>query len=410
MKRLTVEQVRAEFPITRECVYLDTAYHGPFPTRAANAIKEFAEGKSTQPFPNGRQDVILQRVETIRGKVAALLGVSESEIWFPKSTTDAQAIVASALLRPGDQIVVGGLEHPANYTVWAALAGRGVKVTVVPHRNGRMDPADIESALTPSARAIGLCLVNTYNGYRQDLGALQGLARRHGLYLVLDAIQGMGHLNIDLSSGDVTSMAAGAYKWFCAPEGLAVAYLNRKVVASITPERVHFYNADVHGPEGWKGVIASMLEHGHAQDKPFDLEPGMVSLRGDARRLESAPSVVSLIGLEAVVDIMTEFGGMKAVEKRVLELGAKLRAALAEHGHMVISDTDPAHMSGITSVQVTDGQAFAAFASTRGVHVPPVVATKQGAQAVRVSPHFFNNEEDIAAFVEAMNAFRAKRG
>ncbi len=304
----------------------------------------------------------------------------------------------------------GGLDHPANYTVWADLAGRGVKVTVVPHRDGQIDTADIEKALTPAAKAIGLCLVNTYNGYRQDLGALCRVARDHGLYLILDAIQGMGHLDIDLRSGDVTSMAAGAYKWFCSSEGLAVAYLNHKVLDSIKPDRVHFYNADAQGPEGWRGLIGGILEHGHAHNGSFELQPGVVSLRHDARRIESAPSVISLLGLEPVIDIMTEFGGMEAVEKRVLELGFKLRAALAEHGHSVISDPNAAHMSGITSVQVPDGPAFAEFARVRGIHVLPQMATKLGAQAVRVSTHFFNDEEDITVLVDAMNAYRSRHG
>lgn len=400
MTPLTSQQVRSEFPVTRNSTYLDSAYHGPYPARAATAIQEFVAGKSRRPFPDGRQDVILQRVEAIRAKVAQLLDVAVEEVWFPKSTTDAQAAVANALLGPGDQIVVGGLDHPANYAVWATLAGRGVKVTVVPQRDGRIDVADIEHALTPAAKAIGMCLVNTYNGYRQDLGALGRLSRKHGLYLILDAIQGMGHLDIDLSSGDVTSMAAGAYKWFCAPEGLAIAYLNRKVVDSITPERTHFYNADV----DWKGMIGGLFTH----DRPFDLKPELVALRNDARRLESAPSVISLVGLEAVVDIMAEFGGMQAVQKRVLELGSKLRASLAEHGHGVISDPDAAHMSGITSVQMADGRAFAEFAKARNIHVLPTMATKPGAEAVRVSTHFFNDEQDIDALVAAMNDFRTR--
>ena len=409
MALLTPQQVRVEFPITRSCTYLDSAYHGPFPTRAASAMQEFVAGKSERPFPNGRQDVVLERVTAIRKKVAALLGVSSEEIWFPKSTTEAQLIVASALLRPGDEILVGGLDHPSNYTIWSHLAGKGVRVTVVPHREGRMDSADIDRAVTPQTRAIGMCLVNTYNGYRQDLTPLCRIARKHDLYLILDAIQGVGHLDIDLGSGNVTSIAAGAYKWLCSPEGLGIAYLNRKVFDRVTPDRVHFYNADASGPEGWRGLIGGMFEHGFAHDAPFQLQPDAVTLSADARRLEAAPSVVSLVGLEAVVDLMAEFGGMGAVERRVLDLTSKLRAALQEHGHTVLSYPEPASMSGITSVQVPDGPGFADFAKARNVHVPAQMATKPGAQAVRVSPHFFNNEDDIEALVDSMDEFRKRR-
>ncbi len=372
-------------------------------------MQEFVAGKSERPFPNGRQDVVLERVAAIRAKVAALLSVSPEEVWFPKSTTDAQAIVAHALLKPGDEILVGGLDHPANYTIWSHLAGRGVKVTVVPHRGGHIDPADLDRAVTPATRAIGMCLVNTYNGYRQDLAPLCRIARERGLYLLLDAIQGAGHLDIDLSSGDVTLVAAGAYKWFCSPEGLAVAYLNRRVVDKVEADRVHFYNADAAGPEGWRGLISGIIEHGFAHDAPFQLSPDAVKLRAEARRLESAPSILSLIGLEAVVDLMTEFGGMDAVERRVLGLTAKLRASLQEHGHTVLSDPDPARMSGITSVQVPDSEGFAEFARSRNVWVVPQMGIVPGAQAVRVSPHFFCNGDDIAALVDVMDTYPARR-
>ncbi len=403
---LTAQQIRAEWPVTKNAVYLDSAYHGPFPARSARAMQEFIAGKSERPYPNGRQDVILERVTLIRHKVARLLGVLPEEVWFPKSTTDAQFTIANALLNPGDEILVGGLDHPANYTIWSLLVRKGVKVTVVPHRGGHIRVEDLEKAVTPATRAIGMCLVNTYNGYREDLPALERLASSHGLYLILDAIQGMGHLDIDLSGGHVTTMAAGAYKWFCSPEGLGIGYLNRSVFDKIKPERVHFYNADAAGPDGWLGVIGGMFEHGFANDEPFQLKPDLVAVRPDARGLEGAPSVVSLIGLEQVVDLMSEFGGMPAVEKRVITLATNLRAALQEHGHSVISVSEPGRMSGITSVVVPDSKGFAEFAITRGIYVVSQMALKQGAQAVRVSTHFFNDDSDIAKLVDAMDAYR----
>jgi selenocysteine lyase/cysteine desulfurase len=369
-------------------------------------MQEFIAGKSERAFPNGRQDAILERVHLVRRKVARLLGVTPEEVWFPKSTTDAQFSVANALLKPGDELLVGGLDHPSNYTIWAHLAAKGVRVTVVPHRKGRIPVEELERAVTPATRAIGMCLVNTYNGYREDQPALEKLAADRGLHLILDAIQGLGHLDIDLSGGQVTSLAAGAYKWFCSPEGLGIGYLNRRVFSRVVPERVHFYSADANDPAGWRGLIGGMFEHGFAGGGPFQLSPDIVRLRPDARRLESSPPALSLVGLEQVVDIMTEFGGMAAVEKRVIGLAMNLRVALQEHGHTVLSTSDVAHMSGITSVQVPDSQGFAEFAKARNVHVLPQMATTQDAQAVRVSTHFYNDESDIAALVEAMDDYR----
>ena len=243
LANLTAEELRAEFPVHDSYTYLDSAYWGPYPKRTSDAISDFVQKRSTMAYPFGRADEDRVFVDEVRSKMAKVLNVTPEEVWFPKGTTDAISTVANALLRPGDEILVGGLDHPADYAVWSNLAERGIRVTVVPQRDYRMDAEDIERAISPQTRAIGMCLVNTYNGYRQDLDALSRVAGEHGLYLFLDAIQGMGHLDIDVANSNVTMMSAGAYKWLCSPEGLGVSYVSKDVIEDIIPHNVHFYSA-----------------------------------------------------------------------------------------------------------------------------------------------------------------------
>ena len=208
--RAQLADIRREYPITQRCAYLDSAYWGPYQVRSVHAMTEFARRRSELPFPDGRADSERKMVDQVRRKVAELLEVSENEIWFPRGTTEAINAVASALLKPGDEILVGGLDHPADYTIWGNLADRGILVRIVSQRDGCVYPEDVEASIGPRTRAIGMCYVNTYNGYRQDLQALSDIASRNGVYLFLDAIQGIGHLRISLHDSDVTVMSAGA--------------------------------------------------------------------------------------------------------------------------------------------------------------------------------------------------------
>lgn len=401
---LTPESLRAEFPITASCTYLDSAYWGPYPKRTAGAISDFVRRRSDTAFPFGRADQDRVFVNGVRSKIADLLGVSAEEVWFSKGTTDAISTVASALLKPGDEILVGGLDHPADYAVWANLAERGIQVTVVPQQDGRMEPDDVDHAVTEKTRALGMCLVNTYNGYRQDIDALSRIAGDHGIYLFLDAIQGMGHLSIEVAETNVTMMSAGSYKWLCSPEGLGVAYVKREVVEDIVPHNVHFYGFEPRGSD-WSSFLANIFEYGVSGNRPRRITPGTLEYPDAAIRMELSPSIVSLIGLDQMADLLLEFGGMAAVEKRVLSLAAQLRVAVQEHGHRVLSPPEPSGMSGITCVIVPRADGFQEFAKDRGVHVRARPATPLGPEAVRVSTHFFNNESDIGKLVETLDAF-----
>jgi selenocysteine lyase/cysteine desulfurase len=401
---LTPDSVRAEFPITASCTYLDSAYWGPYPKRTAAAISEYVERKSESAFPFGRVDAERVFVDSVRSKVADLLGATPEEVWFPRGTTDALGTVAAALLKPGDEILVGALDHPADFAVWANLAERGIQVRVVPQRDGRMNPEDIEDAIASNTRAIGMCLVTSQNGYRQDIEALSRLAGDHGLYLFLDAIQGIGHLAIDVRETNVTMISAGSYKWLCSPEGLGVAYVKRDVVSDIIPNNVHFYGMGP-GDGGWSSFLEKVLEYGVSGQGPQTIPPGTLEYPDAAIRLEISPSIISLIGLNQMCGLLSEFGGIAAVEERVLSLAARLRVVVQEHGHRVLSPPEPAGMSGITCVVVPSALGFQEFAKERGVHVRARVTTPLGPEAVRVSTHFFNNENDIDQLVLALDEY-----
>ena len=405
MTTLTVDELRAEFPINESCTYLDSAYWGPYPKRTADAISDFVRKRSEQPYPFGRADEDRVFVDGVRSKMADLLNVTAEEIWFPKGTTDGISTVANALLRPGDEIIVGGLDHPADYAIWANLAERGIVVTVAPQRNGRMDPGDIERSISPRTRAIGLCLVNTYNGYRQDIDALSRVAGDHGLYLFLDAIQGMGHLAIDVADTNVTMMSAGAYKWLCSPEGLGVSYVNKDVIEDIIPHNVHFYGLEPRQTD-WESFIHQVFEYGASDSGPQRIPAGTLDYPDTAVRMEVSPSIIALIGLNQMADVILEFGGIEAVEKRVLSLSAQLRITAQEHGHSVLSPPEPEGMTGINAIATSSAEGFQDYAQERGIYLRARPASPIAEDSVRVTPHFFNNQDDIDTLVDALDEFR----
>ena len=279
-----------------------------------------------------------------------------------------------------------------------------------------MSVEDLASAVGPKTRAVGMCLVNTYNGYREDLESLSQLCSERGLYLLLDGIKAMGQLDVDLRSSNVTVLSAGVYKFLCSPEGLGIAYVNKQVPNDITPGTPHLYHVspdDSAAPgwgvgSGWGKFTNQFQRWGHEGAGPQVLEPDSLHFPATTRRLETSMNFLALLGLEAMVDLLINVGGMEAVERRVLELSAYLRETVQEHGHTVMSSQTRENWSGTTLIGVSDSNKFVSYCESRGIYVRPgsTLPGKFGdKQGIRVSPHFFNNNEDIDKLTEALDSF-----
>lgn len=418
MPQITFEDIRQDFPITNVCTFLESAYHGPFPASGARAMSEYVERWSVGPYPDGRVHKWLEQAETVRGKVSKLLNVTPEEILFTRSTTDGLHLIASSLLNPGDEILVGGLDHPANYTTWMHLANRGIKVTLVPHRGEGMSPEDIASAISPKTRAVGMCLVNTYNGYREDLKSLSEICSEHGLFLMLDGIKALGQLNVDLQAANVTVISAGVYKFLCSPEGLGIAYVNKQVLNEIRPGTPHLYHVTPKSNtsqkgfgwgkfSGWGNYTDQFHKWGDEGAGPHTLKPNSIEYPPNTKRLETSMNHLALIGLESMVDLLINVGGMESVEHKVLELSAYLRESVQEHGHTVLSSQARENWSGTTLIEVPDADKFVSYCEDRGVYVRPGSSLLGDKPGIRVSPHVFNNNDDIDKLTEALDSFKA---
>ena len=128
-------------------------------------------------------------------------------------------------------------EFPGNVYPWMLLAGRGVRVELVPPTaHGWPDEQRIADRLADSkVRVLSISLVQFANGYRADLDALGAICRDHDVFLVVDAIQGLGQVPFDVRATPVDILACGAQKWLLAPWGAGFFYVRRELVPELAP-------------------------------------------------------------------------------------------------------------------------------------------------------------------------------
>jgi cysteine desulfurase / selenocysteine lyase len=358
-----------EFPVTRECAYLNHAGVGPLSRRAAERMATLAETVSRSGdrlWPDR-----MEEAERVRGLAARLLGARETrEVAFVENTSTALSLVAEGLdWRPGDNVVGATLEFPSNVYPWMGLASRGVEYRRVEERDGRIDPGELLSLIDPRTRMLALSWVQYASGFRSDLARLGRACRERRVLFVVDVIQGLGALPLDVEADFVDVAAASAHKWLLGPEGIGLLYVSDRVVERLRPAR-----------SGWRSM----------QD-PFQWTEYDLTWNEGARRFESGTlNAYGIVALGGSLEILLEVGA-EEIEPRVLALADLAARGLKELGFAVVSSRRRGETSGIVTAVPPgrDAQDLVKRLDERGV----VVAARAG--RLRIAPHFYNTADEI---------------
>lgn len=365
----------AEFPVREHLIYFNHAAVAPIPRRTAQAAQDVL---SRQLHQGGAQyEVWEQGVRRARRAVAELLHADTNEIAFAKNTTHGLIIAAESIpWREGDNVVTCAIEFPANVYPWLALERRGVETRFVGAKQGRVLLDDVVSAMDRRTRAVALSWVQFSSGFRVDLGKLSALCRERDAYLVIDAIQGLGALELDLSRYAVDFLCADGHKWLLAPEGCGVLYVRKQILDTLVPANV-----------GWLSV-----------QNPTDYLDYHLTLVPKARRFEEGTlNMVGIHALGASVGLLLE-AGPPEVEAAVLELTGYLAEGLRQLGMEVTSPRQQGECSGIITFRPPNGSAddLAAGLAAAGV------ACVSRAGNVRFSPHFYNDGAEADRALEVL--------
>jgi cysteine desulfurase/selenocysteine lyase len=369
------KEYRRQFPITKHFIYLNHAAVSPLSTRVLQAI----EGVSRGLEENGClcADVLFERCDAIRASVATMINASQEEIAFTRNTTQGVLTAAMGLpWREGDTVVMPSIEFPANAYPWMGLRRFGVKLKMVGPEGGRVTAGMLAEACDDTTRLVTVSSVQFSNGYRIDLEELGDFCRGREIYLHVDGIQSLGMLDCDVSKCGIDFLSAGGHKWLLSVPGIGLFYIRQDLIEGL----------DIWNP-GWTGVVDPW--------NFLDYDPTYLT---EAKRYEEGSlNFHGIFALGASVDRFLEIG-MDRVEARILGLSDSLERGLAERDYEIVSPRGGAERSGIICFRHPrrdTGEIFRAL-SEAGV----IVSEREG--SIRVSPHFYNTDEEIARFFEIL--------
>lgn len=373
-----------EFPWAArgEATYLDHASTGPLPMRARRALEE--QGlRRAEPF-RLRGDDLFPVLQRAREAAAALVGAPAGSIALMTNTSHGVNLAARTLpFGAGDVVLSTAGEFPANVYPWlAATRARGAEYRMLPLAGGFPDEAAILHAVEhdPRVRGVAVSWVSFWNGFRFDLEALGAACRRHGKWLFVDAIQGVGAVELDVVRANVDVLACGAQKWLLSPWGTGFCYVRPELVTRLEPAEV-----------GWMAQPATS-----DFTRFLDYDPAWFD---DARRFEVVTlDFVSFAAMTASLSLFLEVTPAAAAA-RVRALGDRAAAFVAAHeGLTLASPADPSRRAGVIALRPRD--LAAAHQRLKDARVSHVV--REG--SIRLSPHFYNTESELDRALEPLVA------
>lgn len=369
---MNVDNCRSLFPATRDWAYLNNAGDIPLPIPVRSAIDRVLD-------EHGRNGSInipnwLGRVREHRQRVADLLGCDSGEIAFVRNTVEALSWVARGVRwKAGDNVVVPDIEFAGNVFPWWNLRSIGVEMRTAQSRNGRMLVDDILAVSDKRTRLVAVSAVQFSNGFRIDLERLGEACRERGILLSVDAVQMVGAMPVDVHALPIDFMSAGAHKWLMGPLGAGFFYCRQAAISEL-----------------------EIVQAGHYSGPPPTAEaPHELSLFPDARRFEGGIfAFPQLAGFQAAIDLLLEVG-LDPIWAKIRRLTDLIVEGLCEHGYASASPLGSNERSGIISFRPT-GHDPAEI--KRALQEAGVAVSNKG-DLIRVSPHFYNNEDDIQRFL-----------
>lgn len=369
--------LRELFPVTRQLVYLNHAAVGPLSTRAYVAIE--AQARDQRDYGALHWRAWYAEYDLLRAAAARLLNADANEIAILKNTSEGLSFVAEGYpWREGDNVITTDLEFPSNATPWKALQRRGVECRVLRSRDGAYAPADIEGLIDDRTRIVTVSSVAFHNGFVADLDAIGAICARRGVLLCVDAIQSLGVLPIDVRRSNISFLAADGHKWLCATEGAAIFY-----VAAEHRQKLQVLE------NGWTNID----RRGKFIECPTDLLP-------DARRFEAGSlNTNGIYALRAALDLLLDTG-IESIAAEVLRITSHLATELEKAGWTIGSPRPiRSGILGATPPSVESGTLMRIHRHLEEHGI--ITAPREG--MIRFSPHFYNDETDVARVIEAIS-------
>ena len=397
---LDLARIRADFPALalepygKPLTYLDNAASAQKPRQVLERMTRAYESEYANVHRGLHYlaNAATEAYEAAREKVRAFLNApSADEIIFTKNATESLNLVASALGRhlrigEGDEILLSIMEHHSNIVPWHFWRERhGAVLKWAPvDAEGNFLLDEFEKLITPRTRVISITHMSNALGTIVPIKDVVGIAKKHGIPVVVDGSQAAVHLPVDVQDLACDFYIFTGHKLY-GPSGIGVMW-GRKALLNAMPPFLG-------GGEMIREVSEENVTYG---DAPHRFEAG-------------TPSIVPAIGLGAAIDYVNAIGkdAIRAHEDDLLAYATERLSAInsiaimgraRNKGAILSFSHKAAHAHDIATVIDRQGVAVRA-----GTHCTMPLLKRFGVTATcRASFALYNTREEVDRLAEAL--------
>jgi len=361
---------REEFPIVEDCTYLVSHSLGAMPRRTAANLQDYADKwsrRGVRAWHEGWWELGRDTSDLL----APILGVAPGTITMHQNVTVAMGIIASCFRYDGPRrkIVLTELEFPTNMYLFEGFARYGAEIVYVPSTTRISNDLDrLLAAIDERTLLVPLSYVLFRSSCIQDARAVIEKAHAVGAHVILDVYQAAGTVPLDIASLGASFAVGGSVKWLCGGPGAGYLYVRPDLAQTLEP-----------GLIGWAA---------HAE--PFAFATGPVVYADGAERFQSGtPNIPALYAARAGYEIVRQIG-VPAIREKSLRLTRKIIEHATGAGYSINTPLDDSQRGGAVIIDVPNGEAAA-----RDLIRREIIIDYRPDAGIRISPHFYNNEDDI---------------
>lgn len=382
--KLAFNRRREEFPTLASGIHLLSHSLGPMPRAARESINTYCELWEGHTSEDAWAASWWQLSEQVGDRIARILGGAPGTVQVQPNASIALSTVASCFdfgSTTRNKIITTALDFPSMGYIWQAQQRLGARLHIVPSEDGiTVAPERILEAIDDDTCLVAFAHTSYRSSFRPHNQAVQTIieqAHSHGALVLLDVYQSAGAIELDAAGCNVDFLIGGAIKWLCGGPSCGYLYVRPELQSELEPRLT-----------GW---IA------HAE--PFAFSHEAMQYAPAVRRFaQGTPNIPGLYSCLAGLQIIEEVG-LPAIALESRRRTEWMVEFALERGWRLNS---PRHADE-RGASVMIGVENAPQVVTRLAEQQVFVDCRPGV-GLRISPHFFNTDEEVRAAMEIIAA------
>jgi selenocysteine lyase/cysteine desulfurase len=369
--------IRHRFPIFKKKTYLNSCSQGALSIDVRQAYQQYLEDWDEKGSP---WELWVERGEAARQAFAGLVNADPNEVAVCASVSAGVSALASALDFSGERnkVVVDDFAFPTIGQIWHAQEQRGAKVAHVPAAGNIIPLERFADAIDERTKLVAITHICFRNGSRNDVEEIVKLAHQKGALVLVDSYQALGTFPIDVKALKVDFLAGGVLKYLLGPAGLAYLYVRKELINNLHPTAI-----------GW-----------FSQANIFAMDIYANRPSPSARRFESGtPPVPNIYAGLAGIKLIQSVG-LSKIEAHLREMTGAIKEGAMRRGFNLVSPVDPAKHGALITLRSHKVDMLVKRLEEDGV------ITSSRDNNLRISPHIYNNLDDVNKLIDCLTRHR----